>query len=44
MTRLYEGYENDDECANNVELTELIEFTYGLQKAPQSWCYVEIEK
>lgn len=41
-TRIAEGIANDDECANCVELTELSEGYYGLQKPPQSWCFVEI--
>lgn len=41
-TRIVEGIANDDECANCVELTELSEGYYGLQKPPQSWCFVEI--
>ena len=42
-TRIAEGIANDDECANCVELTELSECYYGLQRPPQSWCYVEVQ-
>ena len=41
-TRIAEGIANDDECANCVELTEMSEGYYGLNRAPQSWCFVEI--
>ena len=42
-TRIAEGIANDDECANCVELTELSEGYYGLQRAPSNYCYVEVE-
>ena len=40
--RLCEGLAEDNECANTVQLTELTEFMWGIKKAPQSWCYVEV--
>lgn len=43
-TRLAEGIANDDECANCVELTEWSEGYYGLKRAPESYCYIEIEE
>lgn len=42
--RLAEGIANDDECANCVELTEMSEGYYGLARAPESYCYIEIEE
>ena len=41
--RIAEGVANDDECANCVELTEMSEYYYGLQRAPSNYCYVEAE-
>ena len=43
LSRLYNGYALDDECANCVELLEMTKWCYGLTKAPQNFCYVEVE-
>lgn len=45
--RITEGYADEHECANNVELTYDIEYVvYGLKKAPQNMMYVydDVEK
>ena len=45
--RIAEGYADEHECANNVELTYDVEYiAYGLKKAPQNMMYVydDVEK
>lgn len=44
LDRIHMGIAFEEECANAVQFTEWAEGYYGLNKAPQSWCYVEVEE